>query len=44
MTNDLQRIADIARLSRNTYGRMTQNIHGTSTVDDRGVALASSAS
>src|SRR2546426_7363339 len=40
MTNDLQRIADIARLSRKAYRTIMQNFYGTMTVDGMGVTLA----
>jgi len=40
MTNDLQKIADVARLSRNAYRTIMQNFYGTLTVDGVGVTLA----
>jgi len=40
MTNDLQRIADVARLSRNAYRTIMVNFYGTLTVDGLGVSLA----
>jgi len=40
MTNDLQRIADVAKLSRKAYKTIMQNFYGTLTVDGIGVTLA----
>ncbi len=40
MTNDLQRIADMARLSRKAYRTIMQNFSGTVAVDGVGVTLA----
>ena len=40
MTNDLQRIADVARLSRMAYRTIMVNFYGTLTVDGLGVSLA----
>ena len=40
MTNDLQRIADVARLSRKAYRTIMTNFYGTITVDGIGVTLA----
>jgi len=40
MTNDLQRIADMARLSRRAYRTIMQNFSGTVAVDGVGVTLA----
>src|SRR2546422_2543469 len=40
MTNDLQKIADVARLSRKAYRTIMQNFYGTMTVDGMGVTLA----
>ena len=40
MTNDLQRIADVARLSRKAYRTIMTNFYGTLTVDGLGVSLA----
>src|SRR5713101_6653631 len=40
MTNDLQKIADMARLSRKAYRTIMQNFYGTMTVDGIGVTLA----
>jgi len=40
MTNDLQRIADVARLSRKAYRTIMVNFYGTLTVDGLGVTLA----
>jgi heavy metal translocating P-type ATPase len=40
MTNDLQRIADVAKLSRKAYRTIMTNFYGTLTVDGVGVTLA----
>jgi len=40
MTNDLQRIADVARMSRKAYRTIMTNFYGTLTVDGVGVTLA----
>lgn len=40
MTNDLWRIVDAIRLSRKTYGVITQNFLGTIVIDSVGVLLA----
>ncbi len=40
MTNDLQRIADVARMSRNAYRTIMTNFYGTVAVDGVGVTLA----
>jgi Cu+-exporting ATPase len=40
MTNDLQKIADVAKLSRKAYRTIMVNFYGTLTVDGVGVALA----
>ncbi|HEV2390555.1 MAG TPA: cation-translocating P-type ATPase [Nitrososphaerales archaeon] len=40
MTNDLQKIADVARLSRKAYRTIMVNFYGTLTVDGLGVSLA----
>ncbi|MDA4113054.1 MAG: cation-translocating P-type ATPase [Thaumarchaeota archaeon] len=40
MTNDLQKIADVARLSRKAYRTIMLNFYGTVTVDGIGVTLA----
>jgi len=40
MTNDLQKIADVAKLSREAYRTIMQNFYGTVTVDGIGVTLA----
>jgi len=40
MTNDLQKIADMARLSRKAYRTIMQNFSGTVAVDGVGVTLA----
>ncbi|MDG6908021.1 MAG: cation-translocating P-type ATPase [Nitrososphaerota archaeon] len=40
MTNDLQKIADVAKLSRKAYRTIMTNFYGTVTVDGIGVALA----
>jgi cation transport ATPase len=40
MTNDLQRIADVARLSRKAYRTIMTNFYGTLAVDGVGVSLA----
>jgi len=40
MTNDLQRIADVARLSRKAYRTIMVNFYGTVSVDGIGVTLA----
>ncbi len=40
MTNDLQRIADVAKLSRKAYRTIMVNFYGTVTVDGIGVTLA----
>ena len=40
MTNDLQKIADVARLSRKAYRTIMVNFYGTVTVDGIGVTLA----
>ena len=40
MTNDLQKIADVARLSRKAYRTIMTNFYGTLTVDGIGVTLA----
>jgi heavy metal translocating P-type ATPase len=41
MTNDLQKIADVAKLSRKAYRTIMTNFYGTLSVDGIGVALAS---
>jgi P-type Cu+ transporter len=41
MTNDLQKIADVAMMSRKAYRTIMQNFYGTLAVDGIGVALAS---
>jgi heavy metal translocating P-type ATPase len=40
MTNDLQKIADVVRLSRKAYRTIMTNFYGTVAVDGIGVALA----
>ncbi|TLX98170.1 MAG: cation-translocating P-type ATPase [Thaumarchaeota archaeon] len=40
MTNDLQKIADVARLSRKAYRAIMENFYGTATVDGIGMTLA----
>ena len=40
MTNDLQKIADVARMSRKAYRTIMVNFYGTLTVDGIGVTLA----
>ncbi|MGP8070387.1 MAG: heavy metal translocating P-type ATPase [Candidatus Bathyarchaeia archaeon] len=40
MTNDLQKIADVARLSKKAYRTIMTNFYGTVTVDAIGVSLA----
>lgn len=40
MTNDLQRIVDVAKLSRKAYRTIMTNFYGTVTVDGIGVTLA----
>ena len=40
ITNDLQKIADVARLSRKAYRTIMTNFYGTITVDGIGVTLA----
>ena len=40
MTNDLQKIADVARLSKKAYRTIMTNFYGTVTVDGIGVTLA----
>jgi len=40
MTNDLQKIADVARMSRKAYRTIMVNFYGTVTVDGVGVTLA----
>jgi heavy metal translocating P-type ATPase len=40
MTNDLQRIADVTKLSRKAYRTIMVNFYGTLTVDGLGVSLA----
>jgi Cu+-exporting ATPase len=40
MTNDLQKIADVAKLSRKAYRTIMVNFYGTVTVDGIGVTLA----
>ncbi|HKW05415.1 MAG TPA: cation-translocating P-type ATPase [Nitrososphaerales archaeon] len=40
MTNDLQKIADVAKLSRKAYRTIMTNFYGTLSVDGIGVALA----
>ena len=40
MTNDLQKIADIAKLSKKAYRTIMTNFYGTITVDGIGVTLA----
>ena len=40
MTNDLQKIADMTRLSRKAYRTIMTNFYGTITVDGIGVTLA----
>jgi Cd2+/Zn2+-exporting ATPase/Cu+-exporting ATPase len=40
MTDDLQKIADVARLSRKAYRTIMMNFYGTVTVDGIGVTLA----
>jgi Cd2+/Zn2+-exporting ATPase/Cu+-exporting ATPase len=40
MTNDLQKIADVARMSRKAYRTIMVNFYGTVTVDGIGVTLA----
>jgi Cd2+/Zn2+-exporting ATPase/Cu+-exporting ATPase len=40
MTNDLQKIADVARLSKKAYHTIMTNFYGTVTVDGIGVTLA----
>jgi P-type Cu+ transporter len=40
MTNDLQKIADVASLSKNAYRTIMTNFYGTITVDGIGVTLA----
>ncbi len=40
MTNDLQKIADITKLSKKAYRTIMQNFYGTVAVDGIGVALA----
>ena len=40
MTNDLQKIADVARLSKKAYRTIMTNFYGTLTVDGVGVTLA----
>ena len=40
MTNDLQKIADVARLSKNAYRTIMTNFYGTIAVDGIGVTLA----
>jgi Cd2+/Zn2+-exporting ATPase/Cu+-exporting ATPase len=40
MTNDLQKIADVVRLSKNAYRTIMTNFYGTVTVDGIGVTLA----
>ncbi len=40
MTNDLQKIADIARMSKKAYRTIMVNFYGTVTVDGVGVTLA----
>ena len=40
MTNDLQKIADVAKLSRKAYRTIMTNFYGTLSVDGIGIALA----
>jgi heavy metal translocating P-type ATPase len=40
MTNDLQKIADVAKLSKKAYRTIMVNFYGTMTVDGLGVSLA----
>ncbi|MHB2035146.1 MAG: heavy metal translocating P-type ATPase [Nitrososphaerales archaeon] len=40
MTNDLQKIADVARMSKKAYRTIMTNFYGTVTVDGIGVTLA----
>ena len=40
MTNDLQRIVDVARLSKKAYLTIMTNFYGTVAVDGIGVTLA----
>jgi P-type E1-E2 ATPase len=40
MTNDLEKISDIVRLSKKAYNTIMQNFFGTISVDGIGVALA----
>ena len=40
MTNDLQKIADVARLSKKAYRAIMTNFYGTIAVDGIGVTLA----
>ena len=40
MTNDLQKIADVARMSKNAYRTIMVNFYGTVIVDSVGVTLA----
>ena len=40
MTNDLRKIADMVRMSKNAYNTIMQNFYGTVSVDGLGVILA----
>ena len=40
MTNDLQKIVEVARLSKKAYRTIMTNFYGTVTVDGIGVTLA----